>query len=109
MAGNHNARKESVMTQASNDAYTEFRRQMLSQVNTNKSKRKIIDENGNSQPNSVNCDSDYGTVHGNFIIYSFVLVKEILISFSLIGHNGNDSDGPEAIHIRGTVSVTDIR
>ena len=64
------------MTEASNDAYAEFRRQMLSQVNTNKSKRKIIDENGNSRPNSANCDSDYGTVHGNFIIYSFVLLED---------------------------------
>ena len=79
---------------------------MLSQVNTNKSKRKIIDENGNSRPNSVNCDSDYGTVHGNFIIDSFFLLEDFLISFSLIGHNGNDSDVPEATHIRGTVSVT---
>ncbi|EFX60276.1 hypothetical protein DAPPUDRAFT_344270 [Daphnia pulex] len=29
--------------------------------------------------------------------------------YVLIGHNGNDSDVPEATHIRGTVSVTDMR
>ncbi|KAK4014828.1 G-box-binding factor 3 [Daphnia magna] len=88
MAGNHNAGEETVMTQASNDAYAEFRRQMLSQVNATKSKRKSINENGNSRPNSVNGDSDDNTIHG---------------------HNGNDSDVPEATHIRGTVSVTDMR
>jgi hypothetical protein len=68
MAGNHNAGEETVMTQASNDAYAEFRRQMLSQVNATKSKRKSINENGNSRPSSVNGDSDDGTVHGNLHI-----------------------------------------
>ena len=35
--------------------------------------------------------------------------RQFLINFLLIGHNGNDSDVPEATHIRGTVSVTDMR
>lgn len=66
MAGN-NVGEETVMTQASNDAYAEFRRQMLSQVNATKSKRKSINENGSSRPNSVTGDSDDNiTVHGNF-------------------------------------------
>ena len=63
MAGN--AGEETVMTQASNDAYAEFRRQMLSQVNATKSKRKTSISNGgnsslngNSRPNSVTGDED---------------------------------------------------
>ena len=63
MAGN-NAGEETVMTQASNDAYAEFRRQMLSQVNATKTKRKSINENGGSRPGSVAGDSDDNTVHG---------------------------------------------
>ena len=43
MAGN--AGEETAMTQASNDAYTEFRRQMLSQVNATKSNTSSIKKN----------------------------------------------------------------
>ncbi len=76
MAGN-NAGEETVMTQASNDAYAEFRRQMLSQVNATKSKRKSINENG-SRPNSVTGDSDDNTVHGKqFKKFRFNLVRLI--------------------------------
>jgi hypothetical protein len=50
-----NPGEETAMTQASNDAYAEFRRQMLSQVNASKAKRK---SNSNSRPNSVNEDDN---------------------------------------------------
>ena len=66
--GHQTPGEETVMTQASNDAYAEFRRQMLSQVNATKSKRKSsisIDHpagggggGGNSRPCSVAGDSD---------------------------------------------------
>lgn len=55
-----NAGDETVMTQASNEAYAEFRRQMLSQVNATKSKRKSSingNTSGSSRPNSVTGDN----------------------------------------------------
>ena len=89
-----NPGEETAITQASNEAYAEFRRQMLSQVNATKTKRK----GSNSRPNSVTDDDSH--CHS---------------------HNGQNSsihanDGPmigigtgHETTIRGTVSVTDLR
>lgn len=49
-----NVGEETTITTASNEAYAEFRRQMLSQVNATKTKRKT-----NSRPNSVNEDDGH--------------------------------------------------
>lgn len=56
---------ETVLGHTSNDAYAEFRRQMLSQVQAAKSKRKSANANGNSRPNSVSGnDDDNNSLHG---------------------------------------------
>lgn len=79
IAGNA-AGDETVLTQASNDAYAEFRRQMLSQVNATKSKRKNSISNGgnnsingNSRPNSVTGDDDMD-MNGTSFFHLLVLL-----------------------------------
>jgi len=85
-----NAGEETVMTQASNDAYAEFRRQMLSQVNATKGKRKSsLSGNGSSRPGSVtgddedmnNSDMHHGIIETNYHIESF---NCLLIQFCLL-------------------------
>lgn len=84
MAGN--AGEETVMTQASNDAYTEFRRQMLAQVNATKGKRKSsLSGNGSSRPGSVTGDdedmphSDNHHHHGMFLSFLLIPIRLNLI------------------------------
>jgi len=56
-----NAGEETAITTASNEAYAEFRRQMLSQVNAAKSKRKSSNANS-PRPNSVTDDESVCTL-----------------------------------------------
>ena len=68
LAANGAGGDEAVLGTTSNDAYAEFRRQMLSQVQAAKSKRKSANANGNSRPNSVSGnDDDNNSLHGNSV------------------------------------------
>ena len=102
-----NAGEETVMTQASNDAYAEFRRQMLSQVNATKGKRKSsLSGNGSSRPGSVtgddedmnNSDMHHGIIETNYHFRVIQLFIKSIVSFFFFysqryGHAWNDDPG----------------